>query len=74
MINAEQIVLTCMVWFPVAVVRETGAKLRYSKPPKVWTEALPLVNGRLVAMAFSGVEEGSNKFDQDDNGGKKASS
>jgi alpha-L-fucosidase 2 len=31
-------------------------KLQYNKPATVWTEALPLGNGRLGAMHFGGVE------------------
>ncbi len=32
-------------------------KLWYTKPAKVWTEALPLGNGRLGAMVFGGVKQ-----------------
>lgn len=32
-------------------------KLWYKQPAKVWTEALPLGNGRLGAMVFGGVKE-----------------
>src|SRR6478735_5399287 len=32
-------------------------KLWYKKPAKVWTEALPVGNGRLGAMVFGGVSE-----------------
>lgn len=32
-------------------------KLWYKKPAKVWTEALPVGNGRLGAMVFGGVKE-----------------
>src|SRR6187551_569307 len=32
-------------------------KLWYKKPAKVWTEALPVGNGRLGAMIFGGVNE-----------------
>ena len=31
--------------------------LRYDRPAKAWTEALPLGNGRLAAMVFGGVVE-----------------
>jgi alpha-L-fucosidase 2 len=34
-----------------------GQKLWYEQPAKVWTQALPLGNGRLGAMVFGGVEE-----------------
>jgi alpha-L-fucosidase 2 len=33
---------------------QTDLKLWYKKPAKVWTEALPLGNGRLGAMVFGG--------------------
>jgi alpha-L-fucosidase 2 len=32
-------------------------KLWYKNPAKVWTEALPVGNGRLGAMIFGGVSE-----------------
>jgi alpha-L-fucosidase 2 len=32
-------------------------KLQYKKPASVWTEALPIGNGRLGAMIFGGVEK-----------------
>src|ERR1700761_8349820 len=32
-------------------------KLWYNRPAKVWTEALPVGNGRLGAMVFGGVQE-----------------
>ncbi|AIE84468.1 glycoside hydrolase family 95 protein [Fimbriimonas ginsengisoli] len=31
--------------------------LRYDRPAKIWTEALPIGNGRLAAMVFGGVAE-----------------
>ena len=35
---------------------QQGDKLWYKQPAKVWTEALPLGNGRLGAMVFGGVQ------------------
>lgn len=32
-------------------------KLQYNKPASIWTEALPIGNGRLGAMIFGGVEK-----------------
>lgn len=46
--------------FIIASYIHTGAqpgKLWYQQPAKVWTEALPLGNGRLGAMIFGGVGE-----------------
>lgn len=36
---------------------QTGLKLWYQQPARVWTEALPLGNGRLGAMVFGHVRE-----------------
>jgi len=36
---------------------QQSQKLWYTKPAKVWTEALPVGNGRLGAMVFGGVGE-----------------
>jgi alpha-L-fucosidase 2 len=37
--------------------RPSELKLWYDKPATVWTEALPIGNGRLAAMVFGGVAE-----------------
>jgi alpha-L-fucosidase 2 len=46
---------------PMTVFGETTSKPRlclwYDRPAKVWTEALPIGNGRLGAMVFGGVHE-----------------
>ena len=39
------------------VLAQENLKLWYTKPATVWTEALPVGNGRLGAMVFGGVEE-----------------
>lgn len=44
----------CMVQ---AIQAQQPQKLWYNKPAKVWTEALPVGNGRLGAMVFGGVGE-----------------
>lgn len=40
-------------------------KLQYSNPAKVWTEALPIGNGRLGAMIFGGVEKERLQLNED---------
>jgi len=40
-----------------ALVKAQSLKLWYSQPAVVWTEALPVGNGRLGAMVFGGVEK-----------------
>ena len=36
---------------------QTSLKLWYDKPAAVWTEALPLGNGRIGVMDFGGIQE-----------------
>jgi alpha-L-fucosidase 2 len=43
-----------------------GSVLWYDKPAAVWTEALPVGNGRLGAMVFGGANAGSNNGDNQD--------
>ncbi len=56
---SKKIWIACILL--VAFVNELFAqqpqKLWYKKPAKVWTEALPIGNGRLGAMVFGGVTE-----------------
>ena len=42
---------------PCCASAQQDLKLWYNKPAAVWTEALPVGNGRLGAMVFGGVEE-----------------
>jgi alpha-L-fucosidase 2 len=41
--------------------------LWYLKPAAVWTEALPVGNGRIGAMVFGGANQGTNNGDLEDN-------
>ena len=40
-------------------------RLWYNKPAKVWTDALPIGNGRLGAMVFGGVEQERIQFNEE---------
>ncbi len=40
-------------------------KLWYDKPSEVWTEALPVGNGRIGAMVFGGVEQEHIQFNEE---------
>ncbi|KAF9108975.1 hypothetical protein BGX30_008589, partial [Mortierella sp. GBA39] len=40
-------------------------KLQYDKPATVWTEALPIGNGRIGAMVFGGVAEERIQLNED---------
>ncbi|MDP9080172.1 MAG: glycoside hydrolase family 95 protein [Bacteroidota bacterium] len=42
--------------FPFHAFSQDNLKLWYKKPAKVWTDALPVGNGRLGAMVFGGVK------------------
>ncbi len=45
--------------------QRTPLSLWYRQPAKVWTEALPLGNGRLGAMVFGGVEREQLQLNED---------
>ena len=51
------IILSTTILLSSAIFSQQDLKLRYSKPASVWTEALPVGNGRLGGMVFGGVEE-----------------
>ncbi len=46
-----------LIGFVGELMAQQPQKLWYKKPAKVWTEALPVGNGRLGAMVFGGVAE-----------------
>ena len=46
-----------LIGFIGGLIAQQPQKLWYKKPAKVWTEALPVGNGRLGAMVFGGVAE-----------------
>jgi alpha-L-fucosidase 2 len=50
-------ILTLLVFLlPFYSIAQTDLKLWYKQPAKVWTDALPVGNGRLGAMIFGGVK------------------
>ncbi|MBC7914371.1 MAG: glycoside hydrolase family 95 protein, partial [Pyrinomonadaceae bacterium] len=57
MIRFHQLILAVLLLAPFASIGQNNTKLWYKKPAKVWTEALPVGNGRLGAMIFGGVNE-----------------
>ncbi len=48
-----------------AIVSAQDLKLWYNKPAAKWTEALPIGNGRIGAMIFSGVETDRIQFNEE---------
>ncbi|GJM79979.1 hypothetical protein HMSSN139_24750 [Paenibacillus sp. HMSSN-139] len=44
---------------------EQNTKLQYDRPATVWTEALPVGNGRLGAMVYGGVERETISLNED---------
>lgn len=42
--------------YPIVVQSQNNLKLWYDKPAQTWTEALPVSNGRLGAMAWASKE------------------
>ena len=55
----KKILATCLLSSLIInfCLAQQPQKLWYKKPAKVWTEALPVGNGRLGAMVFGGVTE-----------------
>lgn len=53
----KRVIVIVLGILPFASSAQSDLKLWYTKPAKVWTEALPLGNGRLGAMVFGGVED-----------------
>src|SRR5688572_27483524 len=53
----RNVLLTVLSVLPVMVFAQQDVKLWYNKPAAVWTEALPVGNGRLGAMVFGRAEE-----------------
>ena len=57
MIKKTCICSILLLGFVGGLIAQQPQKLWYKKPAKVWTEALPVGNGRLGAMVFGGVAE-----------------
>jgi len=53
----KRILLCIFSVIPFSLLAQHHLKLWYKQPAKIWTEALPLGNGRLGAMVFGGVNE-----------------
>ena len=50
--------VVCLCVFPAfSRAAEPDLKLWYAQPAEVWTEALPVGNGRLGAMVFGGTSQ-----------------
>ena len=52
-----RVLIALLVLCPTLCVAQQALTLHYQKPASVWTEALPIGNGRLGAMVFGGVNE-----------------
>ncbi|MDB5088189.1 MAG: alpha-L-fucosidase 2, partial [Mucilaginibacter sp.] len=52
----KRILILLIIIIPFHAFCQDNLKLWYKQPAKVWTEALPLGNGRLAAMVFGGVK------------------
>lgn len=51
------LLIASWAWHAVAWASEPDLTLSYDEPARVWTEALPVGNGRIGAMVFGGSEE-----------------
>jgi alpha-L-fucosidase 2 len=54
-----------IISFTTAEAQKQPLKLWYQQPAVKWTEALPIGNGRLGAMIFSGVEQDRIQFNEE---------
>lgn len=54
-LNVKKTIALLVILLPIPGFCQKNLKLWYKKPAKVWTEALPVGNGRLGAMIFGGV-------------------
>ena len=55
--NSKRRLLCLFLIVPFSSLAQHNLKLWYTKPAKIWTEALPLGNGRLGAMVFGGISD-----------------
>ena len=53
----KNILIAALLLLPNIISAQQDLKLWYNKPAVVWTEALPVGNGRLGAMIFGKAEE-----------------
>ena len=53
--NLKASTIILLILLPFNAICQNNLKLWYKKPAKVWTEALPIGNGRLGAMVYGGV-------------------
>src|SRR5450631_2687440 len=52
-----KILFIVICFYPIQVLSQENLKLWYTTPAVVWTDALPLGNGRLGAMVYGGVRQ-----------------
>lgn len=66
MITAKKIILAIFLAATSgSVYCQQSLQLWYNKPAEKWTEALPVGNGRLGAMIFSGIENDRIQFNEE---------
>ncbi|MEJ5963106.1 glycoside hydrolase family 95 protein [Pedobacter immunditicola] len=58
-------VIIGLINFQAAVAQESPMQLWYTKPAATWTDALPIGNGRLGAMIFSGIAKDHIQFNEE---------
>lgn len=51
--------------FCVFSLRAQSLKLWYNQPAKIWTEALPIGNGRMAAMIYGGTDKETIQFNEE---------
>lgn len=49
----------------VCITNVQALKLWYNQPAKIWTEALPVGNGRMAAMIYGGIDKETIQFNEE---------
>ncbi len=58
------VIVCCLIFFS-GIINAQSYKLWYDKPAKIWTEALPIGNGRMAAMIYGGTEKETIQFNEE---------
>src|SRR5207344_2391980 len=58
------VAFAALIWGAAAVAQQSPLTLWYTQPAQLWTDALPVGNGRLGAMVFGGAAHERIQFNE----------
>lgn len=61
----KKFILTFVCICVVNLIHAQDFKLWYNQPAKIWTEALPIGNGRMAAMIYGGTDKETIQFNEE---------